>query len=379
MRVIEGEDVNELYWRGMNMLRTDGIDEDSRNGPARVMPEPVTSVYRKPNQRVLFDFKRAANPFFHLFESLWMLAGRDDVMALNRYITDFGTRFAESDGKVHGAYGHRWRKAFGFDQLDEIVRRLKDGPRDRQCVLQMWDCTPHASTQTSYQGQEPAKVGSNDLLGSWKDRPCNTQVYFRVRKDDPRKYGIDVNNMNPDGSDFHLLNAIDDKATLDMLVTCRSNDIVYGAYGANAVHFSILHEYMAGRIGVKLGKMEQLSFNYHGYHDVLAKVGYPVHHTTYEQVNAKPLPMGTIWDAWDADLAYFMSWQRTLVEAGVTEPGQYKNSWFRHTAEPLFIAHYKWKNAMHKEARTYAGLIEAEDWRVAAIQWFDVRTNARAR
>jgi len=360
MRVIEVEDVNEAYWRGMNILRTDGIDEDSRNGPVRVMPEPVTTVYRKPRQRVLFDMKRAANPFFHLFESLWMLAGRDDVGALNRYITDFGTRFAESDGTVHGAYGHRWRKAFGFDQLDAIVARLRANPRDRQCVLQMWDARMEDGSDagTDY-------FGENDLLGVWKDRPCNTQVYFRVRENAPEeKWAAGGAVPEP---------------VLDMMVTCRSNDIVYGAYGANAVHFSILQEYMAGRIGVRVGNMEQVSFNYHAYHDVLARVGCPAYLETYTGHKLKALPIGNAWEAWDADLMYFMSWHKTMTETGVTEAGTYINKWFKFTAEPLFIAHYKWKSAMHKEAKTMAQLIESEDWRFAALMWFETRTNARSR
>lgn len=375
MRVIEGEDVNELYWRGMNMLRTDGRLEGSRVGPVKVMPEAVTSVYRKPRQRVLLDHKRRANPFFHLFESLWMLSGRNDVAALNRYITDFGTRFAEPNGEVHGAYGHRWRNAFGFDQLNVIVDRLKKNPRDRQCVLQMWDATVVHDVDNA----ETYQLGCNDLLGDWKDRPCNTHVYFRLREEDPRRYGIDVNNPNPDGSDHAILGLLDG-GVLDMLVSCRSNDIVYGAYGANAVHFSILHEYMAGRVGAMIGKMEQLSYNYHAYVDVLERVGCPAHLETYAGHEITPLPMAKDWDAFDKDLTYFMSWQKCLVEAGVTETGgQYVNPWFRTTAEPMFLAHFKWRNALQRDARDIAETILAEDWRFAALAWFDNHGTMRNR
>lgn len=364
MRVIEGEDVNELYWRGMNILRAEGKREETRNGPALVMTEPVCSVYKNPKQRVLLDLKRAANPFFHLFESLWMLAGRNDVAALNRYITDFGTRFAENDGTVHGAYGHRWRRALGYDQLESIVHKLKTNPRDRQCVLQMWDgrCEDGRDAGVDV-------LGCNDLDGSWKDRPCNTHVYFRLRDE------VEVSGLVGSHTTQNGLWPI-----LDMLISCRSNDIVYGAYGANAVHFSILHEYMAGRLGgVLVGKMEQMSFNYHGYVDVLDKVGCPTHLETYKGHQLSTSPMVHNGDSWDKDLNYFMSWHKTMIETGITEAGTYSNKWFKYTAEPFFIAHYKWKSAMHKEARTMAGLIEAEDWRFAAMQWFDVRTNARTR
>lgn len=356
MRVIEGEDVNELYWRGMNMLITEGGVQDSRNGPVRVMPEPVCSVYRKPRQRVLFDLKRGANPFFHLFESLWMLKGRDDVAALNRFITDFGTRFAEEDGKVHGAYGHRWRHALGFDQLNAIVNRLRENPNDRQAVLQMWD----ASIPRCPAGECDAPgTGSNDLNGNWKDRPCNTHVYFRVR------------NLSKSSLDL--------QPVLDMMISCRSNDIVFGAYGANAVHFSILQEYMAGRIGVEVGRMEQVSFNYHAYLDVLERVGQPSYLETYSGHDVKVHRMGSDWEAWDADLDQFFLWHRNLVERGEHTMRAYKNRWFADTATPMFLSHFKYKNAMHGEANKIAATIAADDWRRAALQWFELRHNARSR
>jgi thymidylate synthase len=346
MRVIEGQDVNELYWRGMQMLRAEGRREASRNGDVLVMDEPVVSTYKKPTQRVILDQRRAANPYFHLFESLWMLAGRDDVAALNRYITDFGTRFAESDGKVHGAYGHRWRSALGFDQLNVIVEKLIKNPRDRQCVLQMWDATDGAGSNLAVDDS----FGSNDLCGEWKDRPCNTHVYFRVRDD-----------------------------SLDMLVSCRSNDIVFGAYGANAVHFSILQEYMAGRIGCSVGKMEQLSFNYHAYVDVFERMQ-PVNILeTYQGHGLTPMPMGTQWGLWDGDLEQFMLWHRALVERGENSPRTYFNKWFSHTAEPMFLSHFKYKNAMGRDAENTARAIESLDWRYACLQWLKQRNDARSR
>lgn len=368
MRVIKGMDVNELYWRGMNLLHTEGRKEDSRVGPVLVMPEPVCSVYENPTQRVLLDIKRACNPFFHLFESLWMLAGRDDVEALNTYITDFGTRFSEPDGKVHGAYGHRWRYALGFDQLDAIVTRLRNNPQDRQAVLQMWNAVPFVRDRDGNMAES-----SNDLLGNWKDRPCNTQVYFRVRDTAKPHYSSMEGTKTKD-------HEVPGEKVLDMMITCRSNDIVFGAYGANAVHFSILQEYMAGRIGVAVGRMEQVSFNYHAYVDVLSKFGVPSYLETYTGHELKSKPMAKDWAMFDGDLTRFMLWQRGLVQRGETATKHdYVNTWFRHTAEPMFLAHWQWKSAMKDEARKTAQMIEAKDWRYAVLQWFDIRTEARSR
>lgn len=363
MRVIEGQDVNELYFKGANMLRAEGRDEPSRVGDVRVFPEPVCSTYRNPRQRVLLDKDRKCNPFFHLFESLWMLAGRDDVAALNYYITDFGTRFAEPSGRIHGAYGHRWRVALGFDQLDAIVKRLQNNQFDRQCVLQMWDA--NRGDVLTNAGQAPL---SNDLLGDWKDRPCNTHVYFRLRNEIPVK-----------SNEFNGMLSVENTRWLDMQINCRSNDIIFGAYGANAVHFSVLMEYVAGRVGAQMGTMEQVSFNYHAYKNITDKMGAPVNMDSYALRGLESIPMGNNWDEWDADLGLFFLWHRELVERGNLTSRGYVNSWFFHTAAPMFHAHFKWKNAMKEEARRIAQTIYAPDWRYACLQWMDQRTEARSR
>ena len=57
-----------------------------------------------------------------------------------------------------------------------------------------------------------------------------------------------------------------------MTVTNRSNDMIWGAYGANAVHMSVLLEYMAGMLGYGVGAYYQFSNNLHAYTSVLDKL-----------------------------------------------------------------------------------------------------------
>src|ERR1700730_12972094 len=98
MRVIEAENVREAWHLGMKLLLRLGELETSRTGKVRVMSVPVTTIYENPCQRVLLDPYRDANPFFHVMEFLWMIDGRRDAALLNRYVNDFGERFAETDG-----------------------------------------------------------------------------------------------------------------------------------------------------------------------------------------------------------------------------------------------------------------------------------------
>lgn len=222
--VIKVRNVNDAVHEGFWWLKVAGVDEGSRNGPVRVAPGPVVTEYSHPRERVLFDPDRDANAVFHLLESLWMLAGRDDSKSLLPYNARMA-EYAEPSGTIHGAYGYRWRNAFGFDQILAIVQELKAKPSSRQCVMQMWQA-------------------SIDLGADVKDRPCNTHIYFQVRN-------------NSEG-----------KPSLQMTVCCRSNDALWGAYGANAVHFSILQELMAHAIGVEVGTYTQFSNNFHAYTNV---------------------------------------------------------------------------------------------------------------
>ena len=214
--VIVARNVNQALEDGLWHLKTAGVKSDSRNGPVIKSPGMVITHYKRPEERILWSPQRNANPFFHLMEFLWMLAGRNDV----KFPAEFAKQmneYAEEDGHIHGAYGYRWRQFFGFDQIEKLVRSLKSNSNTRRAVLQMWSC-------------------ECDLGAGFKDIPCNTHAYFERRGN-----------------------------ALDMTVCCRSNDIIWGAYGANAVHFSMLQQFIASAIGCEVGIYNQVSNNYHLY------------------------------------------------------------------------------------------------------------------
>ena len=324
MLTVRARNVNEAYTTGRREIMRIGSGSGSRAGSVLVAPYPVTTVYAKPCERVLFDESRDANPFFHLFESLWMLSGSRDATWLDRFVGDFSSRFAEADGHQWGAYGHRWRQYFKFDQLTTVVDRLREKPDDRRVVIAMWD--PQSDLISPREdGWEPA------------DLPCNTHLYPRVH----------------DGR-------------LDLTVCCRSNDIVWGAYGANAVHFSVLQEYLAGRIGVEVGIMYQFSNNWHGYTDVLERMGMPSGDDPYARGQLTPMPMGEDWSEWDEDLGIFMEYQDF-------EHTTYKNSWFSEVAVPMWTAHRLWKAGDREGAMAAALRVQADDWRRATTQWMERR------
>src|SRR4029077_606773 len=109
--MLKARNVNDDYKLGLWWLREKGRVEDSRNGKVKVMPHPVITQYDCPMERILFDAARDANPFFHLAECIWMMAGSKHL----DFIEYFNQRMAEfSDDRqtLNGAYGHRLRKHF---------------------------------------------------------------------------------------------------------------------------------------------------------------------------------------------------------------------------------------------------------------------------
>lgn len=357
--LVKGRNVNTLFRSGMILLADEGIRAESRNGPVVVVPRPVVSVYSRPQERVLVSAKRDANPFFHLMESLWMLAGRNDAAFLNRHIKDFGDRFAEKDGTVHDAYGHRWREALGFDQLNVIVQRLKKDPNDRQAVLQMWD----SRNEENGEYEDLKYIGENDLLGDWKTRPCNTHVYFRIQHKALSENSGRVSDLWT-------------RPILDMTLCCRSNDMVFGGYGANAVHFSFLQEYLAGRIGVDIGTFYQLSNNFHGYLEQLDKLGDPSlldSYDPYEEQDISAIPIGTNFDVWDEDLRKFMEWHNGGARNPHGLEKTFENEWFLTVAVPMARANSFRLDGDLQSAIAVLKDVAAPDWRRAGTEWMQRR------
>jgi len=352
MHVIYARNVNEAYVKGLEHLLTHGDKQQTRAGECWVAPTPVTTVYYRPWERILWNADRNANPFFHLAESLWMLGGHNDATWLDQFVGDFSKRFAEEGGLQHGAYGYRWRCHFDVegggrpalpDQLETIVALIKANPLDRRIVLTMWD--PVA-----------------DLAMDKRDIPCNTHVYFRVREERLNHYT--VGQALPDSS--VVINRF-----LDMTVCCRSNDIVWGAYGANAVHFSVLHEYVAARVGVSMGLYYQISNNYHGYVNTIPAQEAPWI-DLYEDENVVPARIVTAPKEIDVDLiTFFDTWK---FDWGGTL--QFANEFLGNTARPLLKLYARRNEITDEELAEWPG---KTDWDYACKYWLMRRLAKRRK
>jgi hypothetical protein len=344
MKVLEVRNVHDALIRGIDLLegmRLRYIDDlqygcvsTTRAGEVIHADTPVTTVYRCPTERVLFWPERDANPFFHFMEGVWMLAGRNDLAYVHQYNKGM-EKFSDDGETLHGAYGWRWRNFFCFDQLETISNILKNDPTDRRCVLQMWDA-------------------SQDLQRNGKDVPCNTCIYFKIDK----------------------------QQRLQMTVSNRSNDIIWGAYGANAVHMSMLQEYMAARIGVPVGIYYQVSDNYHAYVEIYDKLvnklkerdvldfyahSLLMHHNPYAGNEVSPYPMVNVSiHKWEQELYSFLS-------GPCPEEETYTDPFFSEVAVPMHVAWKLHKNGDTEMAYRKIKECKATDWGRACAEWLNRR------
>lgn len=325
-RVITGRNVNAVYDTALAYMRIAGVQSQSRNGEVLRAPEPVVSEYRNPMERVLWCPVRDANPVFHLLEGLWMLSGSEDVSILEEFNPRM-REYAEDTGLLHGAYGYRWRYHFcELDQLWQVVRMLQRDPSTRRAVLSMWDTLV-------------------DLNKEKRDLPCNTHIYF---------------NLDVFGQ-------------LDMTVCCRSNDALWGAYGANVVHMSMLHEWVCGAAALPIGTYRQFSNDFHVYpgmprfQEIWASVPdaekdlYAWHHPKLHII-----PM--LHEATEQAAAVFLlDCQRLFGDWG----GDLESPFIRDVAHPLMQA-YRVRKA-GKEWKSMLGRVADCDWKLAFIRWAERR------
>jgi len=321
---IIGRDVNEAYEEMKWQIKINGKEEQSRNGPVLTIQEPVMTMILRPAERVLFDPVRNANPFFHVMEFIWMMAGSKDLAWIKQFNTQMG-KYSDDQNTLPASYGFRWRKHFGVDQVTAVIEQLRRDPTTRRAVIGMWD--PRAD------------LGGSDP-NSGLDKPCNTQIYFR---------------------------SID--GTLDMLVTNRSNDAIWGAFGANAVHMSFLHELIARGAGLRQGVCRTLTNNLHVYTQLprIAEIlGGPPRISPYKIRQVEPYPLLDEGES----VEQFLEDCENFVGA---EFHEIETTWVTVVAEPIYAAY------LNKDMR-YAHIekIAATDWRLACKEWYERRNNLRS-
>lgn len=310
MYLIECRNVNHAYNSLTRMVMSRGVAEDSRNGKVVSLQQPLSLRINNPWERVLTADGRNENPCFHLFEALYFLAGRNDT----KFISQFNPRmmeFSDDGNTFNGVYGYRWKTHFGYDQIERAVGILKKDPTSRRVVISMWD--PH-----------------EDLGSGSKDIPCHQQIM-------PRIVG----------------------GKLNILTTNRSNDLIWGLCGSNAVHLSLLHEYLACSLGVKVGIWWSVTNNLHIYER---------HWDMAKGVVANP-HLGWLPYAKETTIENPKDFVADCVDFCNGQVDDFRTPFFDGTVAPLIQGWHEWDDRDFDAAEYNISCAESAHWRSAFLRW----------
>lgn len=226
--ITERKQARSLYIPWLQDLVDFGEDVEVRGKQTKEILNAI-SVVTEPWHHCILLPSRRWNPWLAMSEFLWILAGRNDVAALEPYNQRIGD-FSDDGVRLYGAYGARI-----YDQIDDLIERLRRDPSDRRAVLQIWDNSGYVT--------EDGLMVHRDLTVNSKDPPCNNLVYFKLRHE-----------------------------KLFMTVICRSNDLHWGLFAVNLPTFGLLQSYIAARLEVDMGTQTHISNSLHIYTDEPAAV-----------------------------------------------------------------------------------------------------------
>jgi thymidylate synthase len=215
-----GESLSEVTYTVLAKLNGLTAEQASRAGNTKELsPHQFyigPGLYGEPDPTTILP-KRGNNVFATVAETLWVYAGRNDIGTLSKWLPR--AKDYSDDGVVWtSGYGPRLRNWAGrFDQLESVVRRLRHNPESRQALITLWD---------------PAADGVKEKS---LDYTCNIVLHFLIR----------------DGG-------------LNMFVTTRSNDIIFGV-AINVFEWCFLGNYIAGLLNIPFRHYYQTGSSLHLY------------------------------------------------------------------------------------------------------------------
>lgn len=226
MYTIYADDINDLLQKACDKINEHGVKIESRNGECSEI-RPVAIEVSNPCKRTLLFPGRGNNPFATLFETLWVLAAKDNsIIDLKKFIPR-APEYSDDGLTWRAGYSERLRKygSRGTDQIKYIYDTLRADPSSRQAVMNLWDAD--LDCYDAIHTDELLKTG---------DRPCSQHLAFTIR----------------DG-------------VLDCLFVMRSNDVIFGLTGINFYEFTTIQEIMAGMLECEIGKFNYISNSLHVY------------------------------------------------------------------------------------------------------------------
>ncbi len=210
---------DQTYRNILRRILEEGIREkNARTGhETAALPGISFSVDLEENGFPLLTLRKIPVKMF-VAEQIWFISGSRKPADFLREYTKIWDEFTNPGDTLTVAYGYRWRKYFGRDQLGALITLLKEEPSSRHGVIVTWD------------------PGSDGLGGA-------------KRKNVPCPYTFTVNII---GGRLHLHNIV------------RSNDMILG-HPSDVAGFALLQVILAQKLNVAPGIYTHSISNAHIY------------------------------------------------------------------------------------------------------------------
>ena len=109
-----------------------------------------------------------------IHELLWLLSGDTNIQYLKDHNVKIWDSWADKNGNLGPVYGHQWRNwnNSGIDQIEDIIKTLKNNPDSRRMLVTAWN--PGVLPNTNLSFEENVKNGKAALP------PCHAFFQFYV-------------------------------------------------------------------------------------------------------------------------------------------------------------------------------------------------------
>ncbi len=324
MYVIEAQNYRQALYNALQIILSDGYKRSPRGLGTRELQD-VSIVINNPCDRVALLPGRKANIFATLAETLWVLAGRDDLEFIGYYLQRIAD-FSDDGVVLHGAYGPRIKNWRGVNQLAEVLRILKSDPDSRRAVIALFDPACDFDTRR-------------------KDIPCNNWMQFSLR----------------DGK-------------LHMRVVSRSMDVIWGST-INVFEWTVIQELLSRQLGVSPGGYTHFVGSLHLYEDFLQRVheilAHPLNMTRYNTV-----PWDIPFESLDEQLEQFIAQESAMRSLIAPTLDKFSSSLLR-VATQMCWGYALHKNREYQKAWEVVQQLPDCDLKAAALDFFSYNKNYR--
>jgi len=161
------ESFSGIYWKLLYELvgcavspRSDAYEErNARTGVVvRALPGGQSFKLDLSEGRLPMVGNRRTYPRIAAAEVAWQFMGTQDPAFVMEHAPKLWSKFIEG-GKLLTAYGYRWRKHFGRDQLGEALAALAGDGSYRRAYISSWDPARDGLTEKDQPKNLPCPVG----------------------------------------------------------------------------------------------------------------------------------------------------------------------------------------------------------------------------